>query len=61
MGVLNIVWVSIDPANTAPSAMKGGTWISKLLSRSVLIGSVSDGVNLHDIVRDFTLASRTPV
>ena len=26
-----------------------------------MIGSVSDGVNLHDIVRDFTLASRTPV
>ena len=62
MDVLSAVWVSIDPKEHTPlSAMKLRGWISQLLSRSILLGSAADGVSMHDIVRDFTLASRTSV
>ena len=49
--VLGVLWVSINPKkHKVLTSMKIRTWISKLLSRSILLGSVSQGVGLHEYV-----------
>jgi hypothetical protein len=60
MAVLNVLWVSIDPKkHKLLSGIRIRVWTSELLSRSILLGSASKGVSMHDIVRDFTLAAHT--
>ena len=52
VAVLSVLWVSIDPQEHQPlSAMKVRQWVSQLLSRSILLGSASDGVSVS-IIRD---------
>jgi hypothetical protein len=53
------VWQSIDVEHKKLSAMKLRNWVNDLLQRSVFLGSAQEGLGLHDIVRDFTLASLT--
>jgi hypothetical protein len=57
--VLSVVWQSIDVEHKKLSAMKLRQWVNDLLQRSVFLGSAQEGLGLHDIVRDFTLASLT--
>ena len=60
VAVLNVLWVSIDPKkHQVISGIRLRQWASQLLSRSILLGSASKGVSMHDIVRDFTLAAHT--
>ena len=48
--ILSVLWVSIDPKEHKPlSGMKVRQWVSQLLSRSVLLGSASAGVSMHDV------------
>ena len=50
VAVLSVLWVSIDPKEHQPlSAMKVRQWVSQLLSRSILLGSASDGVSVSSI------------
>ena len=50
VAVLSVLWVSIDPKEHRPlSAMKVRQWVSQLLSRSILLGSASDGVSVSSI------------
>ena len=50
IAILSILWVSIDPKENQPlSAMKVRQWVSQLLSRSILLGSATDGVSMHDV------------
>jgi hypothetical protein len=59
VAVLSVLWTSIDPKEHKKlSALKVRQWSNQLLDRSILIGS-SDGISMHDIVRDFTLASHS--
>ena len=47
VAILSVLWVSIDPAEHKPlSAMKVRQWVSQLLSRSILLGSATDGVSV---------------
>ena len=48
VAVLGVLWVSIESEHKALSAMKVRTWISQLLSRSIVLGSASEGINLHE-------------
>ena len=58
VAVLGVLWVSINPKkNKVLTSMKIRTWISKLLSRSILLGSVSQGVGLHEYVVLLSVAS----
>ena len=50
VAILSVLWVSIDPKEHTPlSAMKVRQWVSQLLSRSILLGSASDGVSVSSI------------
>ena len=50
VAILSVLWVSIDPKEHKPlSAMKVRQWVSQLLSRSILLGSSTDGVSMHDV------------
>ena len=50
VAILSVLWVSIDPKEHQPlSAMKVRQWVSQLLSRSILLGSASDGVSVSSI------------
>ena len=50
VGILSVLWVSIDPKEHKPlSGMKVRQWVSQLLSRSILLGSASAGVSMHDV------------
>ena len=52
VAILSVLWVSINPKEHKPlSAMKVRQWVSQLLSRSILLGSASDGVSMHDVRR----------
>jgi len=53
------LWLSIDAKHKPLSGLKVRQWAAQLLSRSILLGSSTDGVAMHDIVRDFTLAAHT--
>ena len=58
VAILSVLWVSIDPKEHKPlSAMKVRQWVSQLLSRSILLGSIQDGVALHDmsVVNNFLI------
>ena len=47
VAILSVLWVSIDPEEHKPlSAMKVRQWVSQLLSRSILLGSSTDGVSM---------------
>ena len=56
---ISVLWASLAVAEVKLSAIMLRQFLSELLSRSILIGSVSDGVGMHDIVRDFTLGAHT--
>ena len=48
VAILSVLWVSIDPKEHMPlSAMKVRQWVSQLLSRSILLGSSTDGVSMY--------------
>ena len=48
VAILSVLWVSIDPNEHKPlSAMKVRQWVSQLLSRSILLGSSTDGVSMY--------------
>ena len=48
--ILRVLWASIDPEEHKPlSRMKVRQWVSQLLSRSIILGSTSDGVSMHDV------------
>ena len=48
VAILSVLWVSIDPKVHKPlSAMKVRQWVSQLLSRSILLGSSTDGVSMY--------------
>ena len=50
VAILSVLWVSIDPKEHKPlSGMKVRQWVSQLLSRSILLGSATDGVSMHDV------------
>ena len=50
VGVLSVLWVSIDPTeHKSLSGMKVRQWVGQLLSRSILLGSSTDGVSMHDV------------
>ena len=47
VAILSVLWVSIDPKEHKPlTGMKVRQWVSQLLSRSILLGSSSDGVSM---------------
>ena len=47
VAILSVLWVSIDPQEHKPlSAMKVRQWVSQLLSRSILLGSSTEGSGL---------------
>ena len=51
VAILSVLWVSLDPKDHEPlSGMKVRQWATQLLSRSILLGSCSDGVHMHDLV-----------
>jgi hypothetical protein len=58
--IISVLWKSLHISDEETSAISLRQWLSTLLSRSILLGSVIDGVSMHDIVRDFTLHSHTP-
>ena len=50
VAILSVLWVSIDPKQHKPlSAMKVRQWVSQLLSRSIILGSASDGVSVSSL------------
>ena len=50
VAILSVLWVSLDPQEHKPlSGMKVRQWVSQLLSRSILLGSASAGVSMHDV------------
>ena len=50
VAILSVLWVSMDPKEHKPlSAMKVRQWVSQLLSRSILLGSASDGVSVSGV------------
>ena len=52
VAILSVLWVSIDPKEHKPlSGMKVRQWVSQLLSRSIILGSSTDGVSMHDVSR----------
>ena len=60
VAIISVLWASLSIAKGKKmSAIVVRQWLSELLSRSVLIGSVGEGVAMHDLVRDFTLSSFT--
>jgi hypothetical protein len=60
IAILNVLWGSIDPANhSLLSGIQIRSWTLQLVSRSIIIGSASKGLSMHDIVRDYTLSSHT--
>ena len=51
VAILSVLWVSIDPKEHKPlSGMKVRQWVSQLLSRSILLGSASDGSSLLNTI-----------
>ena len=47
VAILSVLWVSINPSEHKPlSAMKVRQWVSQLLSRSIILGSATDGVSV---------------
>ena len=48
VAIVSVLWKGIEQANL--SAIAARRWLSALLSRSILIGSVGEGVAMHDIV-----------
>ena len=47
VAILSVLWVSIDPGRHKPlSGVRVRQWVSQLLSRSILQGSTSAGVNM---------------
>jgi hypothetical protein len=46
-----MLWVSIDEKHKKLSAVRLRGWVNELLSRSVFLGSASEGLAMHDIVR----------
>ena len=50
VAILSVLWVSINPKEHKPlSAMKVRQWVSQLLSRSIILGSATDGVSVSSI------------
>ena len=50
VAILSVLWVSINPKEHKPlSAMKVRQWVSQLLSRSILLGSATDGISVSSI------------
>ena len=50
VSILSVLWVSIDPEEHKHlSGIKVRGWMSQLLSRSILLGSLAAGMNLHDV------------
>ena len=50
VAILSVLWMSINPEEHKPlSGMKVRQWVSQLLSRSILLGSASDGISMHDV------------
>ena len=48
VAILSVLWVSLDPKEHKPlSGMKVRQWVSQLLSRSILLGSSTDGVSMY--------------
>ena len=48
VAILSVLWVSIAPEEHKPlSAMKVRQWVAQLLSRSILLGSSTDGVSMY--------------
>ena len=51
VAILSVLWVSIDPKEHKPlSGIKVRQWVSQLLQRSILLGAVSSGISIHDLV-----------
>ena len=46
--VMNVLWTSLKLGKGKLSAITLRQWLSELLSRSILLGSVGDGVAMHD-------------
>ena len=47
--ILNIVWLSINSSHSLLSAIKLRNWVTALLHRSILLGSIQQGLNMHDV------------
>ena len=49
VAILSVLWVSLNPEEHTPlSSMKVRQWVSQLLSRSILLGSSTDGVSMYN-------------
>lgn len=49
VAILAVLWLSVDAANhKLLSGIKVRTWVSTLLSRSIILGSTADGVAMHE-------------
>ena len=47
VAILRVLWVSIDPEEHKPLlGVKVRQWVSQLLSRSIILGSATDGVSV---------------
>ena len=46
VAILPVLWVSIDEEHKPLSGMKVRQWVSQLLSRSIILGSATDGVSV---------------
>ena len=52
VAILSVLWVSINPKEHKPlSGMKVRQWVSQLLSRSILLGSSTDGVSMYSALQ----------
>ena len=48
VAILSVLWASVDPKeHKSLSAMKVRQWVSQLLSRSILLGSSTEGVSMY--------------
>ena len=49
MAIIGVLWTSLSIAKGKLSVITLRQWLSQLLSRSILLGSVGDGVSMHDV------------
>ena len=46
--ILNVLWSSLHEDNQILSAVRIRNWVGNLLSRSILLGSIAEGLHMHD-------------
>ena len=49
LGIINILYSSISEDKQLLTTLKLRSWIGQLLQRSILLGSLQEGLSMHDI------------